>query len=58
MSTLQERLIRATERLGPDSPAVQMLRDQIAAQVTGKSAQGLYLTGSVKGLGTDGNKSP
>ena len=58
MSTLQERLVRATERLGPDSPAVQMLRDQIAAQGMDKSAQGLYLTGSVKGLGTDGNKSP
>ena len=32
-------------------------KDQIAAQGMDKSAQGLYLTGSVKGLGTDGNKS-
>ena len=47
MSTLLEkRLERQIERLGPDSPAVQMLRDQIHAQSTGKSAQGLYITGN------------
>ena len=56
MSTLQKQLVRLKERLGPDSPSVQMLQDQIAAEKTGKSAQDLYLTGSVKGLETDSSK--
>lgn len=56
MSTLQEQLVRAKARLGEDSPAVQMLQNQIAAQEQGASAQEMYLTGSVKGLETDGRK--
>ena len=48
MSTLQEQLDRLIERKGESSPLVQMLRNQIAAQESGKTFQDLYLTGSVK----------
>lgn len=47
-STLQEHLDRLIERKGESSPLVQMLRNQIAAQESGKTFQDLYLTGSVK----------
>lgn len=48
MSTLQEQLDRLIERKGESSPLVQMLRNQIAAQESGKTFQDLYITGSVK----------
>ncbi len=48
MSTLQEQLDRLISRKGEDSPLVQMLRNQIAAEKSGKSLEELYLTGSVK----------
>jgi hypothetical protein len=47
MSTLQEQLDRLISRKGEDSPLVQMLRNQIAAEKSGKSLEELYLTGSV-----------
>jgi len=47
-STLQEMLERQEKRLGKDSFAVKMLRDQIHAQGTKKSAEQIYVTGSVK----------
>ena len=37
-SLLEQTLERQEKRLGKDNPAVQMLRDQIHAQATGKSA--------------------
>ena len=43
---LKQMLARQEARLGPDSPAVQMLRDQIAS--TDKSVEDLYVTGSVR----------
>ena len=48
MSTLQDQLDRLIGRKGEDSPLVQMLRNQIAAEKSGKTFQELYLTGSVK----------
>ena len=48
MSTLQEQLDRLIARKGEQGPLVQMLRNQIKAQESGKSFQELYLTGSVK----------
>ena len=48
MSTLQEQLDRLIQRKGEDSPLVQMLRNQITAEKSGKTFQELYLTGSVK----------
>ena len=47
-SLLEQRLSRVIERHGEDTPYVQMLRDQIHAQETGKSAEDIYITGSVK----------
>ena len=48
MSTLQDQLDRLISRKGEDDPLVQMLRNQIAAEKSGKTFQELYLTGSVK----------
>ena len=48
MSTLQEQLVREIQKRGEDDPLVQMLRNQIAAEKSGKTFQELYLTGSVK----------
>lgn len=48
MYTLQEQLERLISRKGEDSPLVQMLRNQIAAEKLGKGLEELYLTGSVK----------
>ena len=48
MQHLKALLARAEKEYGPDRPGLQHLRDQIAAAETGKSAQELYLTGSVK----------
>jgi len=48
MLTLQDQLDRLISRKGEDSPLVQMLRNQIAAEKSGKTFQELYLTGSVK----------
>jgi hypothetical protein len=47
MLTLEEMLKEEIQRLGQDHPSVQMLRNQIAAEKSGKSLQELYLTGSV-----------
>ena len=47
MLTLEEMLKEREERLGKDHPAVQMLRNQIEAQKSGKNFQELYLTGAV-----------
>ena len=60
---LEELLERQEKRLDKDSPALQFLRDQIHAAKTGKSAQELYITGSVKKepvtkKETDGTNSP
>jgi hypothetical protein len=48
MLTLEELLKERVQRLGQDHPAVQMLRNQITAEKSGKTLQELYLTGSVK----------
>ena len=48
MSTLQEQLDRLIQRKGEQDPLVQMLRNQIEAEKSGKTSQELYLTGSVK----------
>ncbi len=48
MLTLEELLKERVQRLGQDHPAVQMLRNQITAEKSGKTFQELYLTGSVK----------
>jgi len=47
MLTLEEMLKEEIQRLGQDHPAVQMLRNQIAAEKLDKSLQELYQTGSV-----------
>lgn len=46
-SELQRRLDRAQEKFGPDAPITRLLREQIARDERGQSAQELYLTGSV-----------
>jgi hypothetical protein len=48
MLTLEELLQEKIQRLGQDHPSVQMLRNQIAAEKSGKTLQEVYLTGSVK----------
>ena len=48
MLTLEELLKEREQRLGKDHPAVQMLRNQVQAEKSGKTFQELYLTGSVK----------
>ena len=50
MSSLQEQLKRVEERHGPNNFMAQQIRNQIAAEKTGKSAQDLYITGSVERL--------
>jgi hypothetical protein len=47
MLTLQEQLDRLIQRKGEQDSLVQMLRNQIVAQSSGKTFQELYLTGSV-----------
>jgi len=47
MSALQEQLDRLIKRVGEQDPLVQMLRNQIMAEQSGKNFQELYLTGSV-----------
>ncbi len=47
MLTLEEILKEREARLGKDHPAVQMLRNQIEAERSGKGFQELYLTGAV-----------
>lgn len=47
MSTLQEQLAREIQKRGENSPLVQMLRNQINAEKSGKGFQELYLTGAV-----------
>jgi hypothetical protein len=47
-SILESRLARAVSRHGEKSFVAQQIRDQIHAQQTGKSAEDLYVTGSVK----------
>ena len=48
MLTLQEQLEMEIKENGESDPLVQMLRNQIAAEKSGKTFQELYLTGSVK----------
>jgi hypothetical protein len=48
MLTLEQLLEERIARLGPDHKAVQMLRNQIAADSKGQTLQEVYLTGSVK----------
>jgi len=47
-SLLEKRLSRAISRHGENSFIAQSLRNQIHAQETGKSAEDIYITGSVK----------
>jgi hypothetical protein len=47
-SILENRLARVIERHGDKSFGAQMLRDQIHAQGTGKSAEEIFTSGSVK----------
>jgi hypothetical protein len=42
MSTLQEQLDRLTKRKGEQDPLVQMLRNQIIAEQSGKNFRELY----------------
>jgi hypothetical protein len=51
MLTLEEMLKEREARLGKDHPAVQMLRNQIEAEKSGKGFQELYLTGAVSKQG-------
>ncbi len=48
MNTLEEMLKIREERLGKDHSAVQMLRNQIIAEQSGKSFQELYSERSTK----------
>lgn len=48
MLNLEEMLKEREQRLGSNHPALQMLRNQIQAEKSGKTFQELYLTGSVK----------
>jgi len=48
MLTLQEQLDMEIRQNGESDPLVQMLRNQIAAEKSGKTLEELYLTGSVK----------
>ena len=48
MLTLQEQLEMEIKENGEKAPLVQMLRNQIQAQKSGKTFQELYLTESVK----------
>ena len=47
MSTLKEQLDRLIKRKGEQDPLVQVLRNQIAAEISGKGVQERYLTGTV-----------
>ncbi len=61
MLTLEEMLKEQEARLGKDHPAVQMLRNQIEAERSGKGFRELYLTEAVgkQGvLGEDGGQEP
>jgi hypothetical protein len=42
-----EQLLAEEEKINPNGRYTQMLRDQVAAQKTGKSAQEIYITGSI-----------
>ena len=53
MSTLQEQLDRLIQRKGEQSPLVQVLRNQIAADKSRKSFRDMYLTKSVLGEAQD-----
>jgi hypothetical protein len=53
MSTLQEQLDRLIARKGEQSPLVQVLRNQIAADKSRKSFHDLYSTKSVLGEAQD-----
>lgn len=56
MLTLEEMLKEREQRLGSNHPAVQMLRNQIQAEKSNQSLEGLYLTGSVKKTQEQANK--
>jgi uncharacterized coiled-coil protein SlyX len=46
--SLERRLTRLEEKHGKDNPNLQWLRDQIAAQKSGESAQQQYVVGMMK----------
>lgn len=48
ISSSERRLNRAIEKYGAKDPYVQMMRDQMAAQQSGKSAQETYVIGMMK----------
>jgi hypothetical protein len=50
MYTLEEMLEMEIKENGESSPLVQMLRNQIVAERSGKNFQELYITGSVFNL--------
>jgi hypothetical protein len=47
MLTLQEQLEMEIKENGESGPVVQMLRNQIQAEKSGKTFRDLYVTGSV-----------
>jgi hypothetical protein len=47
-SFLEVELIKLEAERGSDSPSVQHLRNQLHEEQTGKSAQEIYCTGSVR----------
>jgi hypothetical protein len=44
----ERRLKRMIEKYGDNDPYVQMVRNQIAAQERGQSAQDMYITGMIR----------
>jgi hypothetical protein len=48
MTYLEELLAERIAEVGENAPSVRHLRNQIAAEKTGKSTKELYLSGSVK----------
>jgi uncharacterized coiled-coil protein SlyX len=50
--SLERRLIRLEEKHGKDNPNLQWLRDQIAAQKSGESAQQKYVVGMMQRSGS------
>jgi hypothetical protein len=46
--SLERQLSRAEEKYGKNAPELQWLRDQIAAQKSGESAQQQYVVGMMK----------
>jgi hypothetical protein len=47
-ASLQRRLNRLEQKHGKDSPKAQWLRDQIASEQSGQTAQQMYVVGMAK----------